>query len=114
LAAPATLPDFKGNVTTVLTEKYWDMELVALRAREAKLKQQVKKLQAEKKLSREELRTAQEKLQSEEFTARELDTLQKGVSNAEYHYLGCAKIMARIGKGFAEAVESGMKTPRER
>ena len=27
-----------------------------------------------------------------------------GVSNAAYHYLGSAKIMARIGKAFAEAM----------
>jgi hypothetical protein len=29
---------------------------------------------------------------------------QRGASNAEYHYLGCAKTMALIGKAFAEAM----------
>ena len=33
-----------------------------------------------------------------------MDILQKGVSNAEYHYLGSSKIMAQIGKGFADAI----------
>jgi hypothetical protein len=28
-----------------------------------------------------------------------------GVSNAGYHYMGSAKIMAQIGKAFAEAVD---------
>jgi HEAT repeat protein len=37
------------------------------------------------------------------FTPREMDVLQKGISNQAYHYLGSATIMARIGKGFAEA-----------
>jgi hypothetical protein len=115
MAAPAALPEFKGNVATVLTENYWDMELTALRAREAQVKQKVKELQSEQKLSREEQQAAQEKFRSEEFSERELEILQKGVSNAEYHYLGCAKIMAQIGKGFAEAIsqmQKDGKTPR--
>jgi alpha-galactosidase len=28
---------------------------------------------------------------------------KRGASNAGYHYLGCAKTMALIGKAFAEA-----------
>lgn len=110
MATPATLPEFKGNVATVLTENYWDMELVELRAREAKIKQAVKKLQSESKLGRDELKAAQENQRAKAFTKRELEILQKGVSNAEYHYLGSAKIMAQIGKGFAEAVADLNKT----
>jgi len=30
--------------------------------------------------------------------------LDTGVSNAEYHYLGSAKILGGIGKGFADAL----------
>ena len=33
MAAPAKLPEFKGNVATVLAEKYWDLELKAARKR---------------------------------------------------------------------------------
>lgn len=33
MAAPAGLPEFKGNVTNVLTEKYWDHELAAVRGK---------------------------------------------------------------------------------
>ena len=106
MAAPAQSPEFKGNVAAVMTERYWDMELVALRARDAKVMQQVKQLQAEGKVSREEIKAAQERLRSEEFTERERETLQKGVSNFEFHYLGSAKIMTQIGKGFAESMMS--------
>jgi hypothetical protein len=104
MAAPALMPEFKGNVTAVLTENYWDLQLVDLRAREAKINQKVKKLQTEQELSREEQQATREKLRAEEFSERDLETLQKGVSNAEYHYLGSAKIMAQIGKGFSEAM----------
>lgn len=104
MAAPAALPEFKDNVATVLTENYWDMELTLLRARESKVKQKVKELQSERKLSRAEQTAAREKFRAEEFTEREMEILEKGVSNAEYHYLGCAKIMAQIGRGFAEAM----------
>ncbi len=104
MAAPAKLPEFKGTVAAVLTENYWDQELVELRARESALQRQIKKLEAEGKLSREERNSALEKLRSESFTERELQTLRTGVSNAEFHYLGSAKIISQIGKGFAEAM----------
>ena len=99
MAAPASLPEFNGNVTAVLTERYWDQELTVLRARDGEINQQLKRL------DREERNAAQNKLRAEAFTPRELETLEKGVSNAEYHYLGSAKIMARIGEGFAEALK---------
>jgi hypothetical protein len=43
------------------------------------------------------------KLMAENFKPEEWKRL-KGVSNGGYHYLGAAKIMAPIGKAFAEAV----------
>ena len=43
------------------------------------------------------------KLMAENFTAEEWRRL-KGVSNGGYHYLGAAKILAPIGKAFAEAL----------
>jgi hypothetical protein len=104
MAAPASLGEFKGNVAIVLTENYWDMELVELRAKEAEIRQRVKELQSEGKLSREESNAAQEKFRAEMFTERQIVVLEKGVSNAEYHYLGSAKILTQIGKGFAEAM----------
>ena len=104
MAAPAELDEFQGNVSVVLTEQYWDMELTRLRARQASVQQAVKKRQTAEKLSNQQWRAIQDEAISNEFTGQELEVLRKGISNAEYHYLGSAKIMAQIGKGFAEAV----------
>jgi len=38
------------------------------------------------------------------ITPEEEAMWQRGASNAGYHYLGCAKTMALIGKASAEAV----------
>ena len=104
MAAPATLPEFAGSVRAVLTEKYWDMELVGLRARESRIQREISKLQSDGKLSPEDAQKARERHMAEGFTPRERETLRKGVSNQEYHYLGSAKIMGQIGRAFAEAI----------
>ncbi len=103
MAAPARLPEFKGNVAVVLTEKYWDRELTAALEKENAIKEQAKKLAAETKLNPAEEKAALERLRAEGLTERELLVLEKGVSNQEFHYLGSAKILGGIGKGFAEA-----------
>ena len=112
MAAPAALPEFKGNVVAVLTEKYWDMDVVELREREKKIKQQVDEINNEMKegkLSREEGKAALDKLYAETFTPREMVILKESTSNFDFHYMGSAKIMAQIGKGFAEAMVEMME-----
>ena len=104
MAAPASLPEFKGNVAAVLTENYWDMELEGLIKRDSKIKGEVKKAQSSKKLNGKEAQALRIELRKKEFSKRELKSLEIGVSNAGYHYLGSGKIMAQIGKGFAEAM----------
>ena len=104
MAAPASLPEFQGSVTSVLTENYWDLELKALTTRDEKQKQESKKLQKEKNLDGKATQALLEELRAEEFSEIEREILEKGISNQGYHYLGSAKIMARIGKGFAEAM----------
>ena len=104
MAAPALLPEFKGNVAAVLTEKYWDQELSAARAKEDDLKQQVKKLATEGKMKPAEEKALLQKKLTKGLTERERQVLEKGVSNAEYHYLGSAKILGGVGKGLAEAM----------
>jgi hypothetical protein len=37
-------------------------------------------------------------------TAEERALLKRGTSNAGFHYLGCAKTFALMGKSFAEAL----------
>jgi alpha-galactosidase len=107
MAAPAALPEFQGNVAAVLTENYWDMDVVALREREKQIKPQVDEINEKMKqgkLGREEGNAAVEKLYAETFTPQELVTLKESTSNFDFHYMGSAKVMSQIGKGFAEAM----------
>lgn len=100
MAAPAELPEFKGNVVAIRTEKYWDRELKLARAKESEIKEQAKK----QKLKPAEERALVEKMRAESLTERERLILEKGVANAEFHYLGSAKILGGIGKSLAEAM----------
>jgi Carbohydrate esterase, sialic acid-specific acetylesterase len=104
MAAPAALPEFKGNVAAMLAEKYWDQELTAAKAKENEVKQQAKKLAAESKMNPAEERALQEKMRAEGLTERERQIIEKGISNLEFHYLGSAKILGGIGKGLAESM----------
>jgi alpha-galactosidase len=130
MAAPARMKEFEGNVVAVLTEDCWDEELGAILARDDEIRNRVNRFKKEDRLedlAREfngnrELsgddRQVFDKLQKEgkleqvlmermrtgTFTVREYEILQLGKSNAEFHYLGCSKIMACIGKAFAEAM----------
>lgn len=104
MAAPAKLPEFTGNVAAVLTERYWDRELTQLRAKENALRQTAKKTATGSKATPAEERAAFDKLRAEQLTEHERKVLDTGVSNAEYHYLGSAKILGGIGQGFAEAM----------
>jgi alpha-galactosidase len=104
MAAPAKMPEFKGSVAAVLTEKYWDRELTAAKAKDNEIKQRAKKLATEGKLKPAEEKAALEKMRAEGLTERERQVLEKGISNAEFHYLGSAKILGGVGKGLAEAM----------
>lgn len=107
MAAPASRPEFQGNVAAVLTEKYWDMEVVKLRKKEKEIKPKVDKVKREMKegkRKREEGNATIDKLYAETFSARELVILKESVSNFDFHYMGSGKVMTQIGKGFAEAM----------
>ncbi len=107
MAAPAARPEFVGNVTAVLTERCWDQQLTALRRREGALRTEFKKIDERRKsgeLTGAEAKAARQTLREETFTAGELQLLDTGVSNAEYHYLGSAKILSRIGEEFATSM----------
>jgi hypothetical protein len=103
---PAALAEFKGNVFAVETAPFWDDDLEALLERKErlydKLEQQFNK--AKPKPKEPEKQAARKKALDEEFKPDELKRLNAGVSNGGYHYLGAAKIMAPIGKAFAEAL----------
>lgn len=104
MAAPAQLPEFQGNVAAVWTEKYWDRELTAAKAKDNEIRQQAKKLATEGKMKPAEERALLENLRAEGLTEREQLVLEKGISNFEFHYFGSAKILGGIGKGLAEAM----------
>ena len=104
MAAPANLPEFRGNVTAVRTENYWDGELSELVDRRGKINAKRRELSKDESLSREQRDKALADFNAKLFTKKELQTLELGVSNAAYHYLGSAKILGQIGKAFADAL----------
>ena len=77
-AAPASMPEFKGNVAFVTTSKYWDTHAHEI----------LKKGWIKRKWVDEELH-------------KQFD--QMG-NQPPYHYMGSGKIMSLIGYGFGEAM----------
>ena len=104
MAAPASMTEFEGNVSAVFTEQYWDLQLGELSSRWGKVNAKQKDLRKNETLNDEERKKAIDAFTAELFTPEELKAYQTGKSNAEYHYLGSAKILAQIGKGFAETM----------
>ena len=104
MAAPASMPEFKGNVAAVLTEQYWDRELSAAKAKDNEIKQRAKKAAKEASMKPAQERELTEKMRKDGLTEREFTILEKGISNLEFHYLGSAKILGGVGKGLAEAM----------
>ena len=110
---PALLAEFRGNVVAVETAPFWDDELEKLHERMESYWPKVDaKVEEEKKAKKPEADSGENKmkLMAENFTPDEWNRL-KGVSNGGYHYLGAAKIIAPIGKAFAEAL-AGIKAGR--
>lgn len=105
--APASLPEFAGNVIAVRTEKCWDMEWERINK---KLTDAAKKkiLASKPDLKPRSLETAVGKeiktMAPEVLTPEELKIYQVGKSNEGFHYLGSAYIYGNIGKLYAEAM----------
>jgi alpha-galactosidase len=107
-AAPASLPEFKGNVVAVETAPYWDDDLDALQRRMEKVNEKLyREFRKDPSLKRAAKEEGRKKAIEEQFKPEELKRLKAGVSNGGYHYLGAAKILAPIGKAFAEALLGG-------
>ena len=104
-AAPALLPEFKGNVKVVETAPFWDDELDALQQRMEKLNEKLdREARKDPKPTPAERDATRKKALADAFTPDERKRFEAGVSNGGYHYLGAAKILAPIGKAFAEAL----------
>ncbi len=104
MAAPASNPEFKGTVAAIQTSQYWDDDLAALAARSGQVGRQRRVLRRQQGLQGEELDKAYAAYRAEHITPEEDELLQNAVSDHRVHYLGSAKIMCGIGKGFAEAM----------
>ena len=103
-AAPAALPEFKGNVVAVQTAPYWDYDLATLNERLENLNDKMDgEDEKHPNLTDWEKEAARKKAMAKSFTPEELKRL-KGVSHWGCHYNGAAKVIAPIGKAFAEAM----------
>ena len=104
MAAPAKLQEFKGNVTAVFTENYWDNQLSELVDRRGQINAKRRELAKDQSLNRAQRDQTIAEFTAKLFTKKEQAILEASVSNAAYHYLGSAKILTQIGQAFANAL----------
>ncbi|MFO0939062.1 MAG: sialate O-acetylesterase [Gemmataceae bacterium] len=105
---PAQLDEFKGNVFVVETSPFWDNDLETLQVRMERFNQKMDQefRKAGNQMTEEMKQAARKRARETQFRTEELKRLKEGVSNGGYHYLGAAKIIAPIGKAFAESLIS--------
>lgn len=111
MTAPALRAEFKGNVAAVPTAPFWSEELGAIAAKHEKVRQMEYYLNSKHKdhanadghMTAAEKREYLRKFEADLITPAEAALWKRGASNAGYHYLGCAKTFALMGKAFAEA-----------
>ena len=121
MAAPALLPEFKGNVIAVETAPFWSAELGAIAEKKEKVRQMSYFLYSKHKdhanadgtMTEEQKREHLKEFEAKLISPAEKAMWERGASNAGYHDLGCAKTFALMGKAFAEATLSMMR-PQER
>lgn len=127
MAAPASLPEFKGNVAAVHTAGYFDEKLGELVDRSwrwqrpawdpenkyADLREKLAPLQKQmeegKKLPTQGERAkvhwgTQKQMNDIMYTREEQEYLEINKCNQGYHYFGSGKILGRIGEAFAQAM----------
>jgi len=126
MAAPASMDEFKGNVASVETSLYWDQPLADLANEMGTVNKAAYYLRKgepfhvrkdlvgaellkkyidedETTMTAEEIKAFMEEYRAARITPEKQAMWKRGASNAGYHYLGCAKTMALIGRAFAEA-----------
>ncbi|ADG67271.1 protein of unknown function DUF303 acetylesterase putative [Planctopirus limnophila DSM 3776] len=111
MAAPAMLPEFRGNVAAVETAPYWAEELGAIAQKYDQVRQMNYFLNSKHKdhanadgsMTEEQKRAYLKQYEEKLISPAEVTLWKRGASNAGYHYLGCAKTFAQIGNAFAEA-----------
>jgi len=120
MAAPAALPEFRGNVAAVQTAPFWDEQLGAIADKHDQVRQMAYLLKSKSKghpNSDGSMTDAQQRDYLRDFEAKlispaEAALWKRGASNAGYHYLGCAKTFALMGQAFAQtALQLRQNTP---
>ncbi|PAW82973.1 MAG: hypothetical protein B9S33_14345 [Pedosphaera sp. Tous-C6FEB] len=117
MTAPTLLPEFKGNVTAVPTAPFWAEELAAIEEKRGNIKGMATTLKNKGKkgpnkdgtMTDAQQKEYLKKYEAELISPEEAAKWKRGASNAGYHYLGCAKTFALMGKAFAEANLQMMK-----
>ena len=126
MAAPASLPEFNGNVAAVETAPYWDKPLADLAAEmgmvgksayylRKKESRHVRKdpiagaildkyMGKDGTMTPEQIKAFVKEYRAKRIGPEKEAMWKRGASNAGYHYLGCAKTTGLIGKAFAEAM----------
>jgi hypothetical protein len=112
MAAPAAMPEFRGNVAAVATAPFWPHELAAIAEKNDQVRNLARRLANRDRnsanrdgtMSEAEQRAHVERYRAELISSEEQAMFERGASNAGYHYMGCAKTLARIGVAFAEAL----------
>ncbi|MDZ4848780.1 MAG: sialate O-acetylesterase [Pirellulaceae bacterium] len=112
MAAPAVLTEFKGNVVAVETAPFWSDELAAIGDKRGKVSEMARLLRIKHTnygnkdgtMTDAQQREYMTKFEAELITPAEAALWQRGASNQGYHYLGCAKTFALMGRAFAEAM----------
>ena len=107
MAAPATMPEFKGSVVAVQTAPYWSAELGAIADKHEMVGQMRWFLDSKSKdhanadgrMSDEQKHEYVKAYEAKLISPAEAARWQRGASNAGYHYLGCAKNLRPDGQG---------------
>jgi alpha-galactosidase len=111
MAAPAALPEFRATVSAVETAPFWSEELGAIANKYDDVRQMSYFLEsrhkdhanADGKMTADQQRDYLKAFEAKLISPAEVALWRRGASNAGYHYLGCAKTFALMGRAFAEA-----------
>jgi hypothetical protein len=112
MTAPSLLPEFTGTVFAVPTAPFWSEELALIDEKRQQVRQMGHFLNSKHRdhanadghMTEEEKRAFLKDFESKLITPADLALWERGASNAGYHYLGCAKTFALMGKVFAETL----------
>ncbi len=114
MAAPAEMDEFIGNVVAVETAPYWEKPLADIELKHEEINHMAYLLRTENDngpnkdgdMTREQQQAYLREYRAKLITPEDDALWKRGASNQGYHYFGCAKTYAQIGKAFAEALLS--------